>query len=413
MSTRIFFSVGEPSGDQHAARLINRLLSSSSNVTARGFGGQAMKDAGCQLDLDLTEYAVVGLVEVLPKLRQFFRFVDQAEVIFRNGEVDAVVLVDFPGFNWHIARRAKEYGIPVFYYCPPQLWAWGAWRVKKMRRSVDHVLAVLPIEEQFFSKHGIPTTYVGHPFFDAVKEQKLDVTFINGLSQSAKVPQENTEQETEKEAGQKIVAVLPGSRTHEVHANWPLMLASMRQLSQQHPTARFLVASYRESQRDWCRSQMTSSDHSLPIDFHVGKTSEIIEVSHCSMMVSGSVSLEMMARRTPAAVIYRVGRVMYGFGKCVVGVDSMTLPNLMGPTKVYPEMVSVGDPQPAIDFLTCTVASMLSDPYYYRKTVQQLDALRSQHAMGGGTQRAADWIAERLELAQSDELGQGYLERAA
>ena len=91
----------------------------------------------------------------------------------------------------------------------------------------------------------------------------------------------------------------------------------------------------------------------------------------------------------------------------------MTLPNLMGPTKVYPEMVSVGDPQPAIDFLTCTVASMLLDPYYYRKTVQQLDALRSQHAMGGGTQRAADWIAERLELAQSDELGQGYLERAA
>ncbi|MEO1525188.1 MAG: lipid-A-disaccharide synthase, partial [Planctomycetota bacterium] len=161
MNLSIFFSVGEPSGDQHAARLIRELSLADSSLTFRGFGGPSMREAGCAVDLNLTEHAVVGLLEVVPKLRQFFGFVDDAEAIFRAQKPEAVVLVDFPGFNWHIAKRAKRYGIPVFYYCPPQLWAWGAWRLKKMRASVDHVLAVLPIERDYFSDNGIPTTFVG------------------------------------------------------------------------------------------------------------------------------------------------------------------------------------------------------------------------------------------------------------
>ena len=130
MTRNIFFSVGEPSGDQHAARLVSELRRTVPAVALRGFGGPAMRAAGCHIDRDLTQHAVVGLLEVLPKLRQFFRFADQAEAIFRAGNVDAVVLVDFPGFNWHIAKRAKRYGIPVYYYCPPQLWAWGGWRLR-------------------------------------------------------------------------------------------------------------------------------------------------------------------------------------------------------------------------------------------------------------------------------------------
>src|SRR6056297_1883193 len=206
--TSIYFSVGEPSGDQHAARLATELLRRCPDLSLRGFGGPAMVSAGCRLDRDLTEHAVVGLLEVLPKLREFFRFADEAEAVFAGGEVDAVVLVDFPGFNWHIAKRAKRYGIPVFYYCPPQLWAWGGWRTRKMRRTVDHVLAVLPIEESYFSRAGIPTTFVGHPFFDAVAEKQLSGALRRRLGDRS-------------DAGRQLVAVLPGSRTHEVHANWP------------------------------------------------------------------------------------------------------------------------------------------------------------------------------------------------
>jgi lipid-A-disaccharide synthase len=221
MSTNIFFSVGEPSGDQHAARLVSAIRHLGADVRTRGFGGQAMRAAGCHIDCDLTQHAVVGLLEVLPKYHQFRRIASQAEQIFREGNVDAVVLVDFPGFNWHIAKRAKRYGIPVHYYCPPQLWAWGGWRVRKMRRSVDHVLAVLPIEEQYFTQHGIETTYVGHPFFDAVEAAELDSQLLDRF-------------QSLRENDDQLVAVLPGSRDHEVDRNWPLMLESIRRIHARH-----------------------------------------------------------------------------------------------------------------------------------------------------------------------------------
>jgi lipid-A-disaccharide synthase len=384
MSKTIFFSVGEPSGDQHAARLISELSQLAPSIQTRGFGGDAMRAAGCTLDTDLTRHAVVGLLEVLPKLRQFFQFADLAEDVFRAGGVDAVVLVDFPGFNWHIAKRAKQQGIPVYYYCPPQLWAWGGWRIRKMRRTVDHVLAVLPIEEQYFSKHGIPNTLVGHPFFDAVATQPLDVRTMQRFTSIAK--------------NQQLIAVLPGSREHEVHRNWPIMLASIRRLNKRHRNARFLVAAYRDSQCLWCRNQLTNADRDLPIEFFVGRTSEVIEASHCAMMVSGSVSLELMARRTPAAVVYRVGRFLHTFGSVMIGVDSLTLPNLMAGKKILPEMVSVGPIEPTVDFLTESISAFLSDPFYYRQTLSHLDDLRARYAQPGASSRAASWLCTALGI---------------
>ncbi len=387
MSKTIFFSVGEPSGDQHAARLITELSRLAPSVQTRGFGGDAMSAAGCQLDTDLTQHAVVGLLEVLPKLRQFFRFADSAEDAFRTGDVDAVVLVDFPGFNWHIAKRAQQHKIPVYYYCPPQLWAWGGWRTRKMRRTVDHVLSVLPIEQQYFTKHNIPNTFVGHPFFDAVASQPLDSRVMQRLQKIAK--------------SQQLVAVLPGSREHEVHRNWPMMLASIRQLTKRHPGVRFLVAAYRDSQCVWCRNQLDELDRDLPIDFFVGRTSEVIEASHCAMMVSGSVSLELMARRTPAAVVYRVGRFLHTFGRVMIGVDSLTLPNLMAGRKVFPEMVSVGSVEPAVAFLTESISAFVSDAFYYRQTLAQLDELCAQYARPGASNRAAAWLCKAMGVDDS------------
>ncbi len=379
MSKTIFFSVGEASGDQHAARLVSEILTIHPETRVRGFGGPAMSAAGCRLDLDLTGHAVMGILEVLPKIREFYRFADQAEQVFKSGSVDAVVLVDFPGFNWHIAKRAKRYGIPVHYYCPPQLWAWGGWRIKKLRRYVDHVLTVLPIEQDYFTQKGVPCTYVGHPFFDAVAESRLDEHLMNRLDRRL-------------EQGEQLVAVLPGSREHEVRRSWPLMIESIRRLHRNQPRARFLVAAYRDSQCIWCRDQLVESDAALPIEFYVNRTSEVIEASRCAMMVSGSVSLEMMARGTPAAVVYRVGRLLHWIGKRVVRLDSITLPNLMAGRQVFPEMVSVGPTEPTVEFLTASVDAMLGDQFYFRQLLGQLDQLRWQFARGGASRRAAESI---------------------
>lgn len=402
MSKTIFFSVGEPSGDQHAARLVAEIRRLQPDCQLRGFGGPAMRAAGCRLDRDLTEHAVVGLLEVLPKLRDFFRFADEAEEAFRSGQVDAVLLVDFPGFNWHIAKRARRYKIPVYYYCPPQLWAWGQWRVRKLRRYVDHVLTVLPIEQEFFQDKDIPSTYVGHPFFDAIEESRLDPILLERLD----------EQTTN---GSIPVAVLPGSRSHEVHQNWPLMLEAIRRLHRRNPAARFLVAAYRDRHCLWCRDQLVDSDRELPIEFFVGRTSEIIESADCAMMVSGSVSLELMARSTPAAVIYRIGRVLRLFAKLFVRLHSMTLPNLLEGRKLFPEFVSVGDPEPGVEFLVESVDAMLNDSCYRDRLLEDLDRLRLRVARPGASRLAAQWLVHQIASdvrSAQDGLHRGHADEA-
>lgn len=383
MSKTLFLSAGEPSGDQHAARLVANLQRLDSSLQFRGFGGPALADAGCLLDHDLTRMAVVGLVEVLPKLREFYRLADAAEEVFRAGEVDGVLLVDFPGFNWHIARRAKKYGLPVHYYLPPQLWAWGGRRIRKMRRSVDHVLSVLRLEEQWYNDHEMPNTFVGHPFFDAAAERVLDPRVMSRL-------------EERRNTGEQLVAVLPGSRDHEVKQNFPLMLEAMRRLARRHSNVRFLVAAFRDSHGLWCRSQLTAEDRKLPLDIFVGKTSEVVEASRCAMMVSGSVSLEMLARSTPAAVIYRVGRILHAYARMVVRVNSITLVNLMAGRTVFPEMVSVGRPEKAIEFLERSTDAMLSDEYYYQSLLTQMAELRADHGETGAGRRAAEVLLQQL-----------------
>lgn len=382
----LFLSVGEPSGDQHTARLISELQRRDRSLQFRGFGGERMAAAGCAIDHDLTKMAVVGLLEVLPKLREFFRIADQAEAIFRAGNVDGVLLVDFPGFNWHIAKRAKKYGIPVYYYLPPQLWAWGGWRVRKMRRWVDHVMSVLPLEQRWYDQHGVANSYVGHPFFDAVAQQTLDSQLTDRLA-------------GKRQAGDRLVAVLPGSRTHEVQRNFPLMVQAMKRIVKQQPDVRFLVAAFRDTHGLWCRRMLADQADSLPVDIFVGKTSEVIQASHCAMMVSGSVSLELLARGTPATVVYRVGRFLHTYARLMVKVNSITLVNLMAGKTLFPETVSVGNPQPAIDFLADNTLKMLGDPSYYRALVSQLAQLRSEQGATGGLSCAADTLLAQLNQA--------------
>ena len=137
-----------------------------------------MAEVGCELHADLTALAVMWFARVLLNLHKFLELASRADRYFRHHRPDAVVLIDYPGFNWWIARRAKVHGIPVFYYSPPQIWAWARWRVKKMRRFVDHVLCGLPFEEAWLRGHGCNATFVGHPFFDEVRRYPYDEKFI-------------------------------------------------------------------------------------------------------------------------------------------------------------------------------------------------------------------------------------------
>lgn len=380
----IFLSVGEPSGDLHAARLIESLRAMRSDLAFSGLGGPKMRQVGCHVHYPLTELAVMGFVEVLPKIREFRRVAELAGTAMDRMNPAAVVLVDFPGFNWHIARRAKKRGIPVYYYLPPQMWAWGQWRIRKMRKYVDHVLCNLSFEQKWYQERGIHAHYVGHPFFDQVHQQQLDEKFLKKWKREQSVQ----------------VAVLPGSRAREVRNIWPIQLEAIRELSRRYPKAHFMIACLKDAHCIWCKRQMTEADSSLNIDFFVGKTSEIIQLADCSLMKSGSVSLEMMARGVPTVVVYHIGRIFYQIARRLTDIETFTLPNMLAGRTVMSEFLAVGSIGPTVQRATEAMDGLIGDPETRARQRSQLLALSNQHASAGASSRAADVILSTLSLPE-------------
>jgi len=325
----------------------------------------------------------MGFLRVVPLLRSFYRLVKQAERQFAESPPDAVVLVDFPGFNWWIARKARAAGIPVFYYLPPQLWAWAGWRVKRVRRYVDHVLCGLPFEPAWYAERGVRAEYVGHPFFDEVADYELDRTFA---APDPKRP--------------RMVGILPGSRRQEVEHNWRAMIEIMRRLELKHPDVQFLVACYKPEFETRCRELLAETAGTLPVHFFVGRTPEIIAASEFCLMVSGSVSLEMLARETPAAVLYHVSPVVYPLLRLLVYVDSITLPNLIAGRRVMPEWVVAISRRRAIDECTATLERWLNDPAELNRARAELAEVHRQCGQVGATQRAAEYILNHSPVAR-------------
>ena len=379
----IFFSVGEPSGDLHAAKLVAELKRRMPELECSGFGGPLMKDAGCRVLFRLTDLAVMGILPVIPLIFKFISLSRRAQRYLARRRPDAVVLVDFPGFNWWIARAAKKLGIPVFYYLPPQLWAWAPWRVRRMKKSVDYVLSCLPFEVEWYRSRSVDAQFVGHPFFDEVAQKSLDTEFIRENSSAAT-------------GAVRTVAVLPGSRNHEVQQNFPIQIRVMQKLHQRLPGVHFVVASYKDGQRDRCRRLLAERAPELAVVLHVKKTSEIIELADACLMVSGSVSLEVLARKTPAVVVYRIDRVFYWFSSTLINCQYFSLPNLIARHPVMPEFAPIDDPRWSIDTMTDILHRWLTDEAAYSRQTGELGRLVAAVATPGATANAATAILDRL-----------------
>ena len=384
----IFFSVGEPSGDLHAAKLVTELKHRAPGLTCSGFGGPLMEEAGCGILYRLTNLAVMGILPVIPLIFKFISLARQAKKYLAEHRPDAVVLVDFPGFNWWIARAAKKLGIPVFYYMPPQLWAWAPWRVRRMKKFVDHVLSSLPFEVEWYRQRAVAAEFVGHPFFDEVAEKPLDYGFIR--------------QHSSPEAGPaRTVAVLPGSRNHEITQNFLIQVKVMQKLQRELPGVKFLIASYKEGQCDRCRKLLAEHAPELPVTLHVGKTSEIIQLADVCLMVSGSVSLEVLARETPAVVVYRINRILYWFCEVVVTCQYISLPNLLAKFPIMPEFTPIDDPRQCIDIMTDILQVWLTDDQARAKQKAAMKRLYEEVATSGATENAAKAILKRLVPSES------------
>jgi len=395
---RVFLSAGEPSGDHHAALLVESLRAERPDVECVGLGGPCMEAAGCRLVADLTRLAVMWFLRVILNIHRFVDLARRAERSFLDARPDVVVLVDFPGFHWWLAWRAKRHGIPVVFYCPPQIWAWASWRIGKMRRLIDHVLSALPFEHDWFLAQGMRSTLVGHPFFD-----ELDC----GPSRGERV-----------DSARPLVLLLPGSRSQEIEGNFASMIRSAVMVRERVPGARFVVGALNERYARMIRATLAAERQPVEIDVEVGRTRELIGQAAVALAVSGSVSLELLAARVPTVIVYRVSGLAYVVQSWYRRATFITLVNLLaapepiGPVQgvvrppvgvppadtdaVYPEYLAVADPA---DRAAAHLVEWLTDPASRRAIVARLDELAADVAHGGSADRAA---AAVLAIAAGD-----------
>ena len=394
---KIFFSAGEPSGDIHAAALIETIKKREPRAEFVGLGGPKMEQAGCRLIADMTQLAVMWVWQVIKRYFQFRKLIDNAKHVMIFEQVEVVVLVDYPGFNWHIAKAAQELEIPVIYFMPPQVWAWAQHRVKKMHRLVDLVLASLPFEYQWFKKHGCETAYIGHPFFEEIRKKQSDPDFLEKFYTSY--------------GNAPIVTILAGSRNQEVHGNINDLLSTIERAWYELPNIQPVFAAFSEEHAAVIQKYLAARKMTIPV--FVGRTTELIRAADCCLAVSGSVSLELLACNKPSVICYRVGWFPLFISRFFRRTRYITLVNLLAAWQrkgqsiffedrvfpipkepstadrnvmLFPEFLSSADRSAE---MAAWLVYWLSSPTLLAAHKQRLDALL----------RAVDTVESPLELA--------------
>jgi lipid-A-disaccharide synthase len=371
---RIFLSAGEPSGDVHGANLIHALRCLDPSIECVGFGGERMEAAGCRLLYPLCRLAVMWFLRVLLNAPRFLRLLRDADRFFQAERPDAVVLIDYPGFNWNVARLAHARGIPVFYFVAPQLWAWHPGRVRKIQRWVDHVLCSLPFEQPWYEARGVAAHYIGHPYFDELPRQQPDEAFLRD----------------QRARPGPVVGLLPGSRNQEIERNLPTLLRAAARVHAARPDARFLVACLHVEHSRRVAAKLPAG---LPVEVHHGRTSEIIRLAHACVAVSGSVSLELLYHGKPAVVVYRLRRIDLPVARFFMTCRYISLVNLLADRELFPEYLT---PRCEARAAGEHILRWLNDDAAYAWVCGELAELRRRVAEPGACDRAAEYVLRVL-----------------
>ncbi|AMV24834.1 Lipid-A-disaccharide synthase [Gemmata sp. SH-PL17] len=367
---KLFLSAGEPSGDLHGSNLIRSIRAAQPDAQITAFGGERIRAAGAQLLYPLANFAVMGIKNVVRELPTFFHIGDLGIRHIRTQKPDAVVMIDYPGFHLALAKRIRDFGVPTYFFVPPQIWAWRQGRVRTVRKCFTGVLTALPFEDDWYRARGVKTHYIGHPYFDELAQQQLDPGFMA----------------QERARPGVRVAILPGSRNSEVAVNAAMMLAAAQKVHAARPDARFLVAAFNSRQADAVRAILPPG---LPVEVCVGRTPEIIELAEACIAVSGSVSLELMYRAKPTVVVYRVGPVASWVLYQIIKARYMSLVNLLLNEELFPEFATSRDKSSEI---AEHILGWLNDPSRRAAVVDRLVELRSRAAVPGACDRAAAFL---------------------
>jgi lipid-A-disaccharide synthase len=311
--TRIFFSAGESSGDIHGAHLIRALREMDPEIECVGLGGRRMEAAGMELRHDLASSAIMGFVEVVKHFGFFKRLYVETVRGFEYEAPDCLVVIDYPGFNIQIAKRANMLAIPVVWYISPQVWAWKRGRVLTIARIVQKMLVILPFEKALYEHVGLACTFVGHPLLDHVAATPIEGLYRDGM----------------------VIGLLPGSREQEIGRLFATMIEVARGIQEKYPEARFIVPCVDEARE----AQIRHIAGEFPVEIAIGKTYEILDGARFCLVASGTATVETALFGVPMIILYRVAPITYWLARLLVRVSHIGMVNILAGKRVVPEFV--------------------------------------------------------------------------
>ncbi len=367
---RILIVAGEASGDLHGAQLVREMKSEEPGLHFYGVGGGKLKAAGVDLWANVADMAVVGLTEVLPKLRMILGVMKRLKKSMRSLKPDLVILIDYPDFNLPLARSAKKNGIPVLYYISPQIWAWRKGRIQTIRRVVDRMAVILPFEEAIYRQAGVDAFFVGHPLLDVVRPNTSRSETLSRLGLQENVP---------------TVALLPGSRKGEVNRLLPNMLKAAQILKENIKSIQFLLPVADTLDMEWI-SGLIAKENSPEIKLIQGATYDAVAAADVAVVVSGTATLETALLGTPLIVIYSVSSLTYIIGRMLISVEHIGLVNIVAGKTVAPELIQ-HEANP--NRIAAEVLSILNDSGRRKAVQEELSLLREKLGQPGAARRVA------------------------
>lgn len=367
-SRHIMILAGEPSGDFHGAALVRSLKQLCPGIRITGIGGNAMADQGADLFFPIDKLSAMGLVQVIRQfgtIKQAFCLVKRR---LKTDPPDAVVLIDYPGFNLKAAGFIKQhYNIPICYYIAPKVWAWNAKRLDTIAKVTDHVALIFPFEIPIYKSRKIRATYVGNPLVD---EYPQNLPVLN-------------KRDKKESVDDLVIGLLPGSRSAEIDKLLPVMLDSAGMLAKKHPHLIFLISSGIHQHEHRIRQIVSHHPNRDLCSIVTGRPKQIFDRAHLLIAASGTVTLEAALNLVPTVIIYKMSGVAYRLARVLVKAKYIGLANLIVGRQVMPELIQDNANAGTISE---TVASMLPELGHHK---QQLHQVRRRLGLPGAPKRAA------------------------
>lgn len=361
---RIVVIAGEESGDLHAAAFIRELTATQKNLHISGIGGKHMQEAGVTLISDLARFGVTGLSEVIRHARVIRRAFNDIKAHLSETKPDLLILVDYPGFNLRLAKYAKQVlGLRVLYYISPQIWAWKAKRIHTIKACVDHMAVILPFEKALYEQAGVPVSFVGHPLVESVHHDEES---------------ESTRQRLGLPMDKRLIALLPGSRTHEIERHMPVLKDTALNLVRSRCDLHFVIPVAGTIDPTLIQSYFKNTP--IPYTLIQGQAIKTVAASDCVVVASGTASLECALLGKPMCIIYKASVLTYIAAMKLIHVKFLGLCNLLKNAMIVPELLQYDCN--AIE-LTRAVLELLNDDEMKQRMLTRLNQLKltlSAHA---------------------------------